>query len=456
MKLFGWDVEFLNVVRSSRAQEIAVKEAADPTAGGIDIDTLMARLHAAHETVSRIHVSPETCMQSPTVQAIVQSVSKRLAILPFQVLQKSTKNNRPVKTPLPDNPAQLLLDTPNNFQSAPNWMMDMGSYLVRWGASYNYKARGNTGPIRRLIPLYPGSVDVDQDDQWNLSFRYSASNGPRDIAASDMMYIRGLTRDGYCPRSPVMDVRETIALEIAAERFGAAFFGNGAMPFLIFKFIQGSKGFKTAEEQTRFTEDFQRAYAQGQRFKALALPAGMEVSDPVSPENNKAQFLETRKYQRTVIAGAWGVPPHMVGDLTSGTFNNVEQQSLDFIVNVVYPFVRLIEAQMELDLLTVIDRKNKIIVRANLEAALRGDFASRQTGLNVQRRAGIINANEWRERENMNPIGEDEGGEDYWVESGVTIAGAEPPADPNANPSADPAAPAKPKPRLVAGSNAQQ
>jgi HK97 family phage portal protein len=443
MKLFGWDVEFLNIVRSSRRQEIAIKEAADPTAGGMDIDTLMARLHAAYDTVSGIHVTPETCMQAPTVQAIVQSVSKRLAILPFQVLQKSVKNNRPVKTPLPEHPTQVLLDTPNNFQTVVNWWMDKGSYLVRYGASYDYKARGNTGPIRRLIPLHPSCMDVDQDSDWNLIFKYASDKGYQELPATDVMYIRGPTRDGYSPCSPVTDVRETIALEIAAEKFGATFFGNGAMPFLIFKFIEGSKGFRTAEEQTKFIEDFQRAYAQGQRFKALALPAGMDVSDPVSPENNKAQFLETRKYQRTVIAGAWGVPPHMVGDLTSGTFNNVEQQSLDFVVNVVYPYVRIGEAQMETDLLTIADRKKGVIVRANLEAALRGDFASRQSGLNTQRRAGIINANEWRERENMNPIGEEDGGEDYWVESGVTIAGAEPPA--SASEPAPSNAPAKPR-----------
>jgi hypothetical protein len=38
---------------------------------------------------------------------------------------------------------------------------------------------------------------------------------------------------------------------------------------------------------------------------------------------------------------------------------------------------------------------------------LRGDFKARQDGLAIQRQWGIISANEWREREYMNPIDED-------------------------------------------------
>ena len=65
-----------------------------------------------------------------------------------------------------------------------------------------------------------------------------------------------------------------------------------------------------------------------------------------------------------------------------------------------------------------------VIIRFNLDAALRGDFASRQAGLKIQREAGVINPNEWREHENMNPR-TDPGGEEYW-DQGPSGQGAEP------------------------------
>jgi HK97 family phage portal protein len=212
----------------------------------------------------------------------------------------------------------------------------------------------------------------------------------------------------------VMDIREAIGLEITAERMGASVFGNSAMPSMIFKHGATSRGFKTDEEEKRFIEDFQNVYAKKGRFKSMILPFGMEI-DSVGIDNEKAQFLATRQYQRTVIAGAFGVPPHMVGDLSRGTFNNVEQQSLDFVLNVVLPYVRIFEAAMERSLLTDEDRRDGVSIRFNLEGALRGDFKSRQEGLKLQREMGVISPNDWREQENMNPISKEDGGEAYWM-----------------------------------------
>jgi phage portal protein BeeE len=133
----------------------------------------------------------------------------------------------------------------------------------------------------------------------------------------------------------------------------------------------------------------------------------MDMSAPIDVSNDKAQFLETRKHQRSVIAGAFGVPPHLVGDLDRATYNNVEQQSLDMQMNVILPYAMLFEAAMEQSLLTPADRSSGVIIRFNMDALLRGDFKTRQDGLAVQRDRGIISANEWRERENMNPVEEE-------------------------------------------------
>src|SRR6185295_14048410 len=114
-------------------------------------------------------------------------------------------------------------------------------------------------------------------------------------------------------------------------------------------------------------------------------------------ENDKSQFLETRKYQRTVIAGAWGCPPHLVGDLERATFNNVEQQDSDFTGNVIMPIGACAEAAIERDLLTDEDVNSGVIVRFNFDSILRADFKSRQEGLQLQRQNGVISPNEGRE-----------------------------------------------------------
>lgn len=399
----------------------------------ISIDTLIRRLEAAYETASGIQVTPENCMESPTVQAVVTAISRRISALPVHVLQKTTVDNRVRKERVPNHPVEKLLNRPNDWQSTTSYWLDATSSLVRYGNYYAFKARGVTGPIRRLVPLHASSCEPKQRD--DMSVVYEATlhgGGKQEFQPGQIHHVRGTSRNFLKGDSPIMDVRETIALEIAAEKFGASFFGNGAMPSLVFKFIQGSQGFRTDEERKQFVEDFHTAYGKKGRFKAMLLPKGIELENPVGINNDQAQFLETRKLQRSIIAGALGVPPHLVGDLERGTFSNVEHQSLDFIQSVVLPYVRVFEAAMERDLLTEDDRAKGIIIRFNLDGALRGDFKSRQEGQDIMRRNGVINANDWRENENMNPR-EDAGGEEYWQQGPSGQTGQSSKGDGNAD-----------------------
>ena len=398
----------------------------------IDLDTLIRRLDAAFETGSGVSVTPETAMQSPTVQALVTGVSRRLSTLPVHVLRKTQNGPRTRKERLPNHPVQKLLEKPNGWQSPNDFILDGTSVLMRYGNFYTFKARGSTGPIRSLDPIHPGQADVEQRDDLSLLYRVTLDSGRyMELEQSQVCHVRGPARNFYKGDSPVMDVREAIALEIAAEKFGSAFFGNGAMPGMVFEFMEGVSGFETDEERRAFQDDFEKAYSQKGRFRALLLPSGMKLGKSLDIANDKAQFLETRRLQRSIIAGAFGAPPHMVGDLERATFSNIEQQSLDIVQTLVLPYARMFEGAMERDLLTPADRAQGVIIRFNLDGALRGDFKSRQEGQQIMRQNGVINANDWRENENMNPR-DDEGGEEYWNEgpsgqnSGDGGDGAEP------------------------------
>lgn len=411
MRLFGFEI------RRFHAEQLS-------------LDQLIQRLDAMMATVSKIPVTPDTAMQAPTVQAVCQAVGGAISTLPIHVMQKTVKDNRTVKEQLPSHPTARLLSAPNDSQDKVTYWLDATSWLARYGNHYAFKARGKTGPIRRLIGLPPSEVSVEQRDDRSLEYRIGVE--PVRTAA-EIHHARTAARNGYRGDSPIMDVREAIALEIAAERFGASFFGNGATPFLVFRYMQGSSGHKTPAARQQFIDEFQRIYgAGGKTMTGLLMPPGMEAPTPIEINNDHAQFLETRKYQRTVIAGALGVPPHLVGDLERATFSNIEHQSLEFVQRVVLRYVRTFEAAMERDLLTPEDRAAGVIIRFNIDGMLRGDFKTRQEGLEIQRRNSVINANDWREHEDMNPR-DDEGGEQYWDEGPSGQGATEP------NPAREPA-----------------
>lgn len=397
---------------------------------GVSIDTVIRRLEAANAALSGVSVTPESCMESPTVRAIVTNISYRIAVSPVRVMQKNNSEGRERKELLPNHPVARLLSRPNKWQSRSNYWMDSVSSVLRHGGYVALKGQGKTGPIRRLVPFMHGNVEIEQDPKtYDVTFKVHMEGGGFETFNSDQVhYVRLGARDFVRGDSPINDVKEAIALEIAAERYGASFFGNGAMPLIYFKLMEGFKGFRTEKEEEDFINSFQDKFSGSKRFRAMLLPKGMDLGD-VNVENDKAQFIETRKLARNIIAGAFGVPPHIAGDLERATFNNVEQQDSDFVINAVMPIAKVFEDAMERDLLTDQDRRNGIIIRFNLDAMHRADFKTRQEALWQQRQAGVISANDWRERENMNPISEDDGGEDYWRAGNMEIAG-QPAAEP--------------------------
>jgi HK97 family phage portal protein len=406
-----------------------------PEEKGPQFEDALRRLVAATSGELGAMVTPENCMQSPTVHAIVTAISRRLSVTPIHVYRKKVREDgREFKERLPKHPVARLLQYPNSWQTRANFWADATSCFVRYGNFYAYKSRGSTGPIRELLPLHPPAVTMKQGSDWRVVYRVANQEGRIDeYSPEKLLHARSSARNFLVGDSPVSDVNQAIALEILAERFGASFFKNGAIPLLIFRHAQGSKGFKTPEQEKQFVEDFQRALGGERRHRAMLLPTGIENGDPVKIENDKAQFLETRKYQRTVIAGAFGVPPHLVGDLERATFNNVEQQDQDFTLNVVMPIAQAFEAAMERDLLTEEDWTSGVAIRFNLDSILRADFKSRQEGLQLQRQNGVLSADEWREIENRNPIPDDKGGDEFWRPGNMTVAGAPPPPEETPN-----------------------
>jgi HK97 family phage portal protein len=415
VKIWGWEIQ-----RAQAEQKTA------------QFEDVLQRIIAAQEGRGYgALVTPENCMASPTVHAIVTAISRRISVSPVHVFQKTTKGGLDSKERLPSHPVARLLANPNSFQTRTSYWLDAASVFVRQGNFYAYKSRAATGPIKELLPVQYRAISVEQNERtWKVTYKINGEEHPQN----KIHHVRGAARNFIEGNSPVDDVSTAIGLEILAEKFGASFFQNGALPFIVFSWLQGSSGFKTPEDSKQFIQDFQEAFGGGKRFRAMLAPKGMDKPSTVPIENDKAQFLETRKLQRTIIAGAFGVPPHLVGDLERATFNNVEQQDLDFTSNVVQPIAHAFESAMERDFLTDEDRRDGVIIRFNLDSILRSDFKGRQEGLQIQKQNGSLSANEWREIEGKNPISDEDGGNDYVRPANFVVAGEEPelpaPADP--------------------------
>ena len=104
----------------------------------------------------------------------------------------------------------------------------------------------------------------------------------------------------------------------------------------------------------------------------------------------------------------------MIGDLEKSSFNNIEQQSLEYVKYTLNPWVVRWEQSLQKALLNPAEQK-RYFIKFNVDGLMRGDYQSRMAGYAVGRQNGWLSANDIREMENMNPIPEEEGGNLYLI-----------------------------------------
>jgi HK97 family phage portal protein len=165
-----------------------------------------------------------------------------------------------------------------------------------------------------------------------------------------VLHIPGLGFDGIQGYSPVALAKNAIGMAIATENFGARFFANSATPGGVLEHPA------TIRDPATLRYDWESLYQGAGNHRVAILEDGMKFHQ-LGVEPDKAQFLETRRFQLNEIARIFRVPPHMIGDLERSTFSNIEQQSLEFLKYSVDPWLKRWEQQMEKSLFTPAERK---------------------------------------------------------------------------------------------------
>ena len=106
----------------------------------------------------------------------------------------------------------------------------------------------------------------------------------------------------------------------------------------------------------------------------------------------------------------FGVPPHMVGDLSHSTYSNNEQQNIEFYNVTLSPWITKVEEEMN-DKLFLESEKGRLYVDIDPRGLLRADTASRTNYYRQMYNIGAMSPNEIRAAEDLDAY---EGGDDFF------------------------------------------
>jgi len=371
-------------------------------------DELREALTGGMATHSGVSVNPDNALKLATVYSCVRVLSFCASALPLNLYRRDG-NNSHVAT---DHPLNELLHTlPNDEMTSVDHRTMMMASLLLEGTSFNEYARDGRGDVREIVPLQPSKMLVDRVKRTGkLIFEYHDGD-VRKIRHDRMWRVCGFTTNGILGVTPIALAREAIGLGMSAEQYGASLFANGGAP-------SGFIGFD-ADIKPDTRKDAQKAWNDEHRnreswHKVPFLQGGAKWQS-ITMNAEDAQFLETRKFQRSELCGFFGVPPHMVGDLGDATFSNIENQSLQFVIYSLLPYLVRIEQSIYRDLLSPSERK-EYYAKNKVDGLLRGDSKSRAEFYRSLFNMGAISPNRIRELEEMNSV---DGGDHRYIQSSM-------------------------------------
>ena len=259
-----------------------------------------------------------------------------------------------LKTPFSGIHQRLLTRQANNYTSAFSFWELLESWAKGWGNGYAWILRRNNLDPVWLYPLHPSRVSPrlvrgdDPENPWELI--YQIDGGRATFLPYEMLHIKGNPGfDGVSGYNIVQLHENTLAISQAQGEFTGEFYKNGAIAGGLVELPAGMLPATVQKYQT----DFQNKYAsRGNRHMLALVDSGVKFTKTsIDPE--VAQLLESRKFSIFEVCLMVGVPPTVLGDLTSGTFSNTEQQQLALAVNTLHPIAECWRQEADMKLTPV-------------------------------------------------------------------------------------------------------
>lgn len=350
----------------------------------------LVHLVGGGETASKVHVNARSVMSYPPVYAGVKRISDDMAQMPLSI-HRETAIGSEKATDLPVY--GVFHNSPNIKMTSHVWRATVQTDVFLWGDGFTYVVRNRLGTpvaLRWLPAAQTWAEEIDND-----FFFVTLINGKHHVLRpEDVIHIPGFFFDGLMGSSLMLQ-KEAIGVGMAAQKFGATFFGNGASLGGILKHPRtlGTDG------RAKLKEQWDKLKGSGYQGTAV-LEEDMEYQRiGIPPE--EAQFLETRKFSVSDVARILNIPPHMIGDLEKATFSNIAEQSTEYLRYTISPWVDKWEQELNRK---IFPKDNKHYFKFNTGALNRLTQKERYESYEIGIRAGFMLRSEPRELEDWNRV----------------------------------------------------
>jgi HK97 family phage portal protein len=366
----------------------------------------------------QIPVTTETAMRYTAVFACIRVLSETLASMPIMLYLKKKDGDR--ETVTNTRVYDILHNAPNEEMSPFNFKE---ACMVSLNTGGNAVCERLVNAYGETVGLYPhpwSMVRIERDRETG-QLKYTVRSGTKEkiLTRAQVFHVTGLSYDGVVGMSPIEYAASAIRLGLSYEQFGVSFYKNGMNPSIALEYPAelGEEAF------LRLKADIDKNYAGVLNVGRPFLAEGGAKVHELTIKPADAQLIENKRFQIEDIARIYRVPMHLIQELSRSTNNNIEQQSLEFVIYTMLPWCKRIEEAANMQLLTRVERIAGYYLEFKMDSLLRGDAVSRANAYATGRQWGWLCVNDIRRLENMNAI---DNGDIFLTPANMYEAGKEP------------------------------
>lgn len=351
-------------------------------------------------TDSGVVVTERTALNIAAVYQAVNVLANDVSKLPLFLYRRLPDGGRERDKAHPTG--YLLRHKPNQYLTSVIFKKTLMQHALLWGNGYAAIIRDGAARPLELIILDPSRTYPVLNAQGALRYVTTINNERRVLFPEDVFHLRGLSFDGIKGYSPVDLARNSLALGMAAEKFGNKFFANGAVA----TGVLSHPGVLRGQASDNLREEFEEKHrGLGQTLRTIVLQEGVKFQQLTIP-NEQAQFLQTREFQKAEVASWFNLPPHKVGAGDRTSYASLEQENQSYLDTSLDPWLLAFEEECWDKLLTEQEKQDDThFVEFLRDALLRTDLPSRYASYAVGIQWGILSPNEARRLENKPPRG---------------------------------------------------
>jgi HK97 family phage portal protein len=356
-----------------------------------------------HATSAGVDIGPESAMHVSAYFSALRNIGDDTACMPLGVYQKTDKGREDRREHSAHN---LLNNRADRFMGATNFRASWMMSAPGWGGAYALIERTPGGQPQALHHINSAWVTksfMKDGERWYV---VEVPGQPLAVYPDrDILHLYGVGPTGYGGYSIAGLAAECLGLSVQAEKFGAKFYANSAVPSVALLFPE-SKKLNQAQVDFALQEwELMAGGASAPKARGVRpLFNGMDIKTfSISP--NDSQFLETREFQVKDFARIARMPLHMLMTGISAPAGTTEQLGLEYITYTLQAWLKRAEDEYWMKLLSEREQDSGWYCEHNVDALLRGDSQARANFYRIMFGVGGMTLNQIKGKENLPSIG---------------------------------------------------